>query len=77
MVVTKHAISRTKKHGLAPKCSSKKRVANYLRNGIKNKCMATYINKKTGAKVYITEEFCAVTKFGIIVTVYPGREAIG
>lgn len=74
MHITNHAISRIKKRGIMPKRTSAKKVKEFIRREIK-KCEVAYIDKSTGAKVFVTNSFTAVSRRGTVVTIYRDEEA--
>lgn len=74
MHVSLHAYRRCKKYGFIPRTADRAKAKNLIKKSIKQKTVGVYTNKKTGAKVFITDKMTCVMQNGTIVTVYPSQQ---
>jgi hypothetical protein len=74
MIISTHAIRRLKHHKLVPRSMDGHRVKNFAKKHINDHTVNVYQNRKTGARVHITDRFIAVMYRDRVVTVYPNTQ---
>lgn len=71
MIVSRHAVRRLKDHALVPKTMDGHKAREFIKKTIKKHTRSVYINKKTLARVHITDKLIALMYGSRVVTVYP------
>jgi len=74
MIVSKHAIRRLKDHALVPKTMDGHKAREFIKKRINRYTRNIYVNKKTLARVHITDKFTAIMYGSRVVTIYPNDQ---